>query len=113
MPPVKKKADWALQWIESDSFVDRLIAFVAVEGVFFSGSFCSIFYLKSRGLMPGLCDSNAFISRDEAMHCDFTIHLLNNHIVNKPTEERIRKNFIISIRLRKSLSPNHYQFHKV
>jgi ribonucleoside-diphosphate reductase beta chain len=101
MPPVKKKADWALQWIESDSFVDRLIAFVAVEGVFFSGSFCSIFYLKSRGLMPGLCDSNAFISRDEAMHCDFAIHLLNNHIVNKPTEERIRKILLSALDIEK------------
>ena len=69
MLPVKKKAEWALKWIESDSFVERLLAFVAVEGIFFSGSFCSIFYLKSRGLMPGLCDSNAFISRDEALHC--------------------------------------------
>jgi ribonucleoside-diphosphate reductase beta chain len=79
MPPVKKKAEWALKWIKSESFVERLIAFVAVEGVFFSGSFCSIFYLKSRGLMPGLCDSNAFISRDEALHCDFAVHLLNNY----------------------------------
>ena len=69
MPPVKKKAEWALKWIESKSFAERLVAFAAVEGVFFSGSFCSIFYLKSRGLMPGLCDTNAFISRDEALHC--------------------------------------------
>lgn len=91
MPPVAKKAEWALKWIESESFVERLIAFVAVEGIFFSGSFCSIFYLKSRGLMPGLCDSNAFISRDEAMHCDFAIHLLNNHIVNKPSKDRIKE----------------------
>jgi ribonucleoside-diphosphate reductase beta chain len=91
MPPVKKKAEWALKWIESESFVERLIAFVAVEGIFFSGSFCAIFYLKSRGLMPGLCDSNAFISRDEALHCDFAVHLLNNHIVNKPSKERIRE----------------------
>jgi ribonucleoside-diphosphate reductase beta chain len=101
MPPVKKKAEWALNWIESDSFVDRLIAFVAVEGIFFSGSFCSIFYLKSRGLMPGLCDSNVFISRDEAMHADFAIHLLNNHIVNKPSEDRIREIFLSALEIEK------------
>jgi ribonucleoside-diphosphate reductase beta chain len=101
MPPVKKKAVWALDWVESESFVDRLIAFVAVEGIFFSGSFCSIFYLKSRGLMPGLCDSNVFISRDEAMHADFAIHLLNNHIVNKPSEERIREIFLSALDIEK------------
>lgn len=101
MPPVKKKAEWALEWIESDSFVERLIAFVAVEGIFFSGSFCSIFYLKSRGLMPGLCDSNTFISRDEAMHCDFAIHLLNNHIVNKPSEDKIRAILLSALEIEK------------
>ena len=101
MPPVKKKADWALKWIESESFVDRLVAFVAVEGIFFSGSFCAIFYLKSRGLMPGLCDSNAFISRDEALHCDFAIHLLNNHIVNKPNQARIREILLSALEIEK------------
>ena len=101
MPPVKKKSEWALKWIESDSFVERLIAFVAVEGVFFSGSFCSIFYMKSRGLMPGLCDSNTFISRDEAMHCDFAIHLLNNHIVNKPSKERILEIILSALEIEK------------
>lgn len=101
MPPVKKKAEWALKWIESESFVERLIAFVAVEGIFFSGSFCSIFYLKSRGLMPGLCDSNTFISRDEAMHADFAIHLLNNHIVNRPTKERITQIFLSALEIEK------------
>lgn len=101
MPPVKKKAEWALKWIESESFVERLIAFVAVEGIFFSGSFCSIFYLKSRGLMPGLCDSNTFISRDEAMHADFAIHLLNNHIVNQPTKERITEIFLSALEIEK------------
>ncbi len=101
MPPVKKKAEWALKWIESESFIERLIAFVAVEGIFFSGSFCSIFYLKSRGLMPGLCDSNTFISRDEAMHADFAIHLLNNHIVNKPTKERITEIFLSALDIEK------------
>lgn len=101
MPPVKKKAEWALKWIESESFVERLVAFVAVEGIFFSGSFCSIFYLKSRGLMPGLCDSNAFISRDEALHCDFAIHLLNNHIVNKLSEERIKEILLSALEIEK------------
>lgn len=101
MPPVKKKAEWALEWIDSDSFVDRLVAFVAVEGIFFSGSFCSIFYLKSRGLMPGLCDSNTFISRDEAMHCDFAIHLLNNHIINKPSEARIKSILLSALDIEK------------
>lgn len=101
MQPVKKKAEWALKWVESDSFVERLIAFVAVEGVFFSGSFCSIFYLKSRGLMPGLCSSNAFISRDEAMHCDFAIHILNNHIVNKPSKARIREILLSALEIEK------------
>lgn len=101
MPPVKKKADWALKWIESESFVERLLAFVAVEGIFFSGSFCSIFYLKSRGLMPGLCDSNAFISRDEALHCDFAIHLLNNHIVNKPSKEKIKEILLSALDIEK------------
>jgi len=101
MPPVKKKADWALKWIESESFVERLLAFVAVEGIFFSGSFCSIFYLKSRGLMPGLCDSNAFISRDEALHCDFAVHLLNNHIVNKPSKEKIKEILLSALDIEK------------
>lgn len=101
MPPVKKKAEWALNWIESPSFIERLIAFVAVEGIFFSGSFCSIFYLKSRGLMPGLCDSNVFISRDEAMHADFAIHLINNHIINKPSKEKIKEIFLSALEIEK------------
>jgi ribonucleoside-diphosphate reductase beta chain len=83
------KADWALKWIESDSFAERLIAFAAVEGIFFSGSFCSIFWLKKRGLMPGLTFSNELISRDEGMHCDFAVHLHTHHIVNKVPKARI------------------------
>ena len=70
-PAIKKKAEWALKWIESDSFAERLIAFAAVEGIFFSGAFCSIFLLKKRGLLPGLTFSNELISRDEGMHCDY------------------------------------------
>lgn len=80
---VKKKADWALRWIEnSPTFAHRLIAFAAVEGIFFSGSFCSIFWLKKRGLMPGLSFSNELISRDEGLHCDFAC-LLYSMLQNK------------------------------
>ena len=89
-PAIKKKADWALKWIDSPSFAERLIAFAAVEGIFFSGAFCSIFWLKKRGLMPGLTFSNELISRDEGVHCDFAVHLHNHHLVNKVPKERIR-----------------------
>ncbi len=88
---VKKKADWALRWIDQGSFAERLIAFAAVEGIFFSGSFCSIFWLKKRGLMPGLTFSNELISRDEGMHCDFACELYNDHVVNKLDKEVIQK----------------------
>ncbi len=88
-PAIKKKADWALKWIESDSFAERLIAFAAVEGIFFSGAFCSIYWLKKRGLMPGLTFSNELISRDEGVHCDFAVHLHNHHLVNKVPKARI------------------------
>lgn len=90
-PAIKKKADWALKWIESDSFAERLIAFAAVEGIFFSGAFCSIYWLKKRGLMPGLTFSNELISRDEGVHCDFAVHLHNHHLVTKVSKERIRE----------------------
>ena len=86
---IKKEADWALRWISSPSFAERLIAFAAVEGIFFSGAFCSIFWMKKRGLMPGLTFSNELISRDEGMHCDFAVHLHNQHLVNKVPKERI------------------------
>lgn len=86
---VSKKAEWAFKWIENGSFAERLIAFAAVEGIFFSGSFCSIFWLKKRGLMPGLTFSNELISRDEGMHCDFACLLYTNHIVNKLPKETI------------------------
>lgn len=101
LPPVKKKAEWALKWIKSDSFAERLLAFVAVEGIFFSASFCAIFFFKSRGLMPGLCQSNVFISKDEALHCDFAIHLYNNFIVNKITNERIKEIFLSAVEIEK------------
>ena len=86
---IKKKADWAIKWIESPNFAERLIAFAAVEGIFFSGSFCSIFWMKKRGLLPGLTFSNELISRDEGLHCDFACMLHNDHIVNKVPKERI------------------------
>jgi ribonucleoside-diphosphate reductase beta chain len=89
MDCVKKKADWALRWIDKGSFQERLIAFAAVEGIFFSGSFCSIFWLKKRGLMPGLTFSNELISRDEGLHCDFACHLYTQHVVNKLPEQTI------------------------
>ena len=89
-PAIKKKADWALRWIESDSFAERLIAFAAVEGIFFSGAFCSIFWLKKRGLMPGLTFSNELISRDEGLHCDFACHLYTKHLVNTLPKETVK-----------------------
>lgn len=101
LPAVTKKANWALDWIKSDSFIDRLIAFVAVEGIFFSGSFCSIFWLKKRGIMPGLCSANTLIFKDENLHCDFAIHLLNNHIVNKPSEKKIKSILLSALEIEK------------
>ncbi|MBO0359454.1 ribonucleotide-diphosphate reductase subunit beta [Hymenobacter sp. BT186] len=88
VPCVKKKGEWALKWINSEDFAERIIAFAAVEGIFFSGSFCSIFWLKKRGLMPGLTFSNELISRDEGLHCDFAC-LLYSYLQNKLPEARV------------------------
>ncbi|XP_054008415.1 ribonucleoside-diphosphate reductase subunit M2 B-like isoform X2 [Hylaeus anthracinus] len=90
LPCVAKKANWALNWInhETATFPERVVAFAAVEGIFFSGSFAAIFWLKKRGLMPGLTFSNELISRDEGLHCDFAC-LLFKHIVQKPSCERV------------------------
>ena len=92
IPSVKKKADWALKWISDDtsSFGKRVIAFAAVEGIFFSGSFCSIFWLKKRGLMPGLSFSNELISRDEGLHTEFAI-LMYSMLKEKPTEQEVKQ----------------------
>jgi ribonucleoside-diphosphate reductase beta chain len=98
---VKKKADWALKWIESDNFVERLISFAAVEGIFFSGSFCSIFWLKKRGLMPGLSFSNELISRDEGLHCDFACLLYTDHIKNQLPQERIYEIILDAVEIEK------------
>jgi ribonucleoside-diphosphate reductase beta chain len=91
VPCVGKKADWALKWISNGTFAERLIAFAAVEGIFFSGSFCSIFWLKKRGLMPGLSFSNELISRDEGLHCDFACMIYSDHIKNKLPKEQVTK----------------------
>lgn len=90
---IKKKAEWALRWTnpKTASFAERLVAFIVVEGLFFSGSFCAIFWLKSRGFLPGVCFSNELISRDEGLHCEFGLHLYNNYIVNKLSEEKIKE----------------------
>src|SRR5258705_13116420 len=90
VPAVKKKAEWALRWIEGGNFAERLVAFAAVEGIFFSGSFCSIFWLKKRGLMPGLTFSNELISRDEGLHCEFAC-LLYNMLQSKLPEKEVQE----------------------
>jgi len=98
---VKKKADWALRWIEKGSFAERLVAFAAVEGIFFSGSFCSIFWLKKRGLMPGLSFSNELISRDEGLHCDFACLLYNNHLNNKLSKDKVKEIIMDAVAIEK------------
>tara|TARA_B110000967_G_C18860077_1_gene549404 strand:- start:1010 stop:2008 length:999 start_codon:yes stop_codon:yes gene_type:complete len=102
IPCVKKKAEWAIKWINDDksSFATRLVAFAAVEGVFFSGSFCSIYWLKKRGLMPGLTFSNELISRDEGMHTDFAV-LLYNMLSNRLDENVIYELFKEAVEIEK------------
>mmetsp|Transcript_4505 Transcript_4505/g.8530 ORF Transcript_4505/g.8530 Transcript_4505/m.8530 type:complete len:381 (+) Transcript_4505:207-1349(+) len=92
IPCVRKKADWAFKYTDPDvsTFAERIVAFAAVEGIFFSGSFCAIFWLKKRGLMPGLTFSNELISRDEGLHCDFAC-MLYGMLVNKLPEERVHQ----------------------
>ncbi len=99
--PVKTKADWALRWIENGTFAQRLIAFAAVEGIFFSGSFCSIFWLKKRGLMPGLTFSNELISRDEGLHCDFACLLYNNHLENRLDKSEVEEIITSAVEIEK------------
>lgn len=90
LPCVAKKADWAMKWIANHDapYAERIVAFAAVEGIFFSGSFAAIFWLKKRGLMPGLTFSNELISRDEGLHCDFAC-VMFRHLVNKPPRDRV------------------------
>ena len=93
---VKKKAEWAIKWIEGDSsFAERLVAFAAVEGIFFSSSFCSLYWLKKRGLMSGLTTSNLAIARDEALHRDFAC-MLYRYISTKLSSERIKEIIFIA-----------------
>ena len=101
--PVKKKAEWAMRWIDNGSYAERLVSFAAVEGIFFSGSFCSIFWLKKRGLMPGLTFSNELISRDEGLHCDFACMLYNNHLVNKLPKEQVQKIIADAVEIEKRI----------
>jgi len=93
IPVITKKAEWCFKWIENKEteFIYRLVAFACVEGIFFSSSFCAIYWLKKRGKMAGLTFSNELISRDEGMHCKFATLLYNKHIVNKLSEERIKE----------------------
>jgi ribonucleoside-diphosphate reductase beta chain len=96
---IKRKAEWAFKWIESDvPFAQRLVAFAIIEGVFFSGSFCSIFWFKKKNLMPGLCDSNELIARDEGMHTDFAC-LLYSQIVNKIDKKIINQMFTEAVEI--------------
>ena len=98
---VKKKAEWAVRWIDKGSFAERLVAFAAVEGIFFSGSFCSIFWLKKRGLMPGLAFSNELISRDEGLHCDFACLLYSKHLVDKLPKDKVKEIIIDAVEIEK------------
>jgi len=91
IPSIKKLSNWALRWINDDqsSFAERLIAFACVEGILFSGPFCAIFWIKQKGLMPGLTQSNKLISRDEALHCEFACLLYQKYLQNKPSHARV------------------------
>jgi len=100
VPAVQKKAEWALRWIDNGNFAERLVAFAAVEGIFFSGSFCSIFWMKKRGLMPGLTFSNELISRDEGLHCEFAC-LLYSMLENKLSQEAVQAIIGEAVRIEK------------
>jgi len=102
VPCVQKKANWALNWCEpaNASFAERCVAFAAVEGIFFSGSFCAVFWLKKRGLMPGLSFSNELISRDEGLHCDFAC-MLYKKLVNQLPESRVHEIICNSVEIEK------------
>jgi ribonucleotide reductase beta subunit family protein with ferritin-like domain len=102
IPCVKQKAEWAQKWIETteEDFATRLVAFAVVEGIFFSGSFCAVYWLKERGLMPGLTTSNEFIARDEGLHTDFACALFEE-IVNKPAKAKIHKMIREAVKIEK------------
>jgi ribonucleoside-diphosphate reductase beta chain len=102
IPCIAAKAEWAKEWIEStDSYATRLVAFACVEGIFFSGSFCAIYWLKKRGLLPGLTFSNELISRDEGLHCDFACLLYTKHLVNKLPKEQVRDIIMNAVEIEK------------
>jgi ribonucleoside-diphosphate reductase subunit M2 len=100
VPAIRKKADWALRWIcdKESTFAQRLVAFAAVEGIFFSGAFASIFWLKKRGLMPGLTFSNELISRDEGLHTDFAC-LLFSHLNHRPSKQVVRDIIVDAVKI--------------
>ena len=102
IPSIKKKADWALKWIndKNSPFSNRVVGFAAVEGIFFSGAFCSIFWLKKQGLMPGLCHSNELISRDEGLHTEFAV-LMYQNLLNKPSSETIKEIIMNAVNIEK------------
>ena len=100
VPAIRKKADWAIRWItdKESTFAQRLIAFAAVEGIFFSGAFASVFWLKKRGLMPGLTFSNELISRDEGLHTDFAC-LLFSHLKHRPSKQVIQDIIVDAVKI--------------
>jgi ribonucleoside-diphosphate reductase beta chain len=102
IPSIKNKADWMRKYIINGNFVQRLVASSIMEGIFFSGSFCSIFWLKKRGLMPGLCDMNELISRDEGIHRDFACLVYRDHIVNKLSEDELIQMIKESVEIEKN-----------
>lgn len=114
IPCISKKANWALQWCHSKNsiFQEKLIAFVCVEGIFFSGSFCAIFWLKKRGLLPGLCFANELISRDEGLHCDFAC-LLYSKVVNRLSKEKIYEIFDQAVSIEKEFITNALPVHLI
>lgn len=100
VPSVRNKAVWAQKWIAStDSFATRLLAFACVEGIFFSGSFCCIYWIKERGLLPGLCQSNDLIARDERLHVDFAVLLYTKYVVNKLPEQVVHEMFTEAVNI--------------
>jgi len=99
IPVVKRKAEWALRWIEHGTFQERMVAFAIVEGIFFSSSFCAIYWFKQKGLLPGLTFSNELISKDEGLHCDFACLLYTKYVENKLEHEQLLKMFTEAVKI--------------
>jgi ribonucleoside-diphosphate reductase beta chain len=104
MPIINKKLHWAIDWINNGTFQEKLIAFICVEGILFCSSFSAIFWLKNQGKMPGLGKANEFISRDESHHCNFAIHLYNNHCINKLDKDKVKEIILEACRLEKEFA---------